>query len=490
MKDDLQNLKRFVREHPDNKMGWYLLGRAYETQGKKGKALYCFTKAGEIYEAFEDKAAPSGPLPDARGRIANKTSGRKQSAIAGWFSKMKWNGYGQATVRGENVRKGKQLARALWALAILLFVLIYPVNSPGSIEPQGKPTEAAVSGNEGLETDGASKEEPRRVFYYRDQGSPDEWKEALQEILFPSASIGGYTVLAKAPMNGQWMMWPEKAPVLLSGEWDHGKGRLNVLYHDQAACQCTPSDPARAEAAVQAWKQEQEELAVLKSAIAGYKELTGKLPESPDLLAESYPNNYLPGLTPRMEKAFGTMLADYGKLSSSGAADGTGNREGYPNGAKGHILPSPLLEAPLEIVIDKNAHRLALVSGNTVVRSYPVGLGGGKTPEGTFRITERVKNPNGRSNGEFGSRGMTLSDSLYAIHGTNQPTSIGKDQSKGCIRMLKDDVEELYDLAPAGTKVTISKGGIPPVPEQAKTQFRLPAKSTETNPGKVYRWLD
>ena len=58
---------------------------------------------------------------------------------------------------------------------------------------------------------------------------------------------------------------------------------------------------------------------------------------------------------------------------------------------------------------------------------------GDKTPEGEFVIKDKVVNPNGRDNGEFGSRGMQLSDSNYAIHGTNEPDSIGKDGVAGVV---------------------------------------------------------
>lgn len=53
---------------------------------------------------------------------------------------------------------------------------------------------------------------------------------------------------------------------------------------------------------------------------------------------------------------------------------------------------------------------------------------------------------------------MQLSDSNYAIHGTDEPESIGKDESLGCIRMSRKDVEELFAMVPMGTKVQISKG--------------------------------
>ena len=150
-----------------------------------------------------------------------------------------------------------------------------------------------------------------------------------------------------------------------------------------------------------------------------------------------------------------------------------------------------MLGEPIRILIDKATHRLAVVSGRTVLRIYPVGLGGDRTPEGEFVISEKVKNPNGRSNGTFGSRGMTLSDTLYAIHGTDRPSSIGRDQSLGCIRMLKPDVEELYDLVPKGTKVTIGSNLNFPEPiYRAEMPLRLPSVTDETNPNKVYKWLD
>ncbi|MNI50509.1 putative L,D-transpeptidase YkuD [compost metagenome] len=137
---------------------------------------------------------------------------------------------------------------------------------------------------------------------------------------------------------------------------------------------------------------------------------------------------------------------------------------------------------------------MLLVSGNIIVRNYSVGLGGTKTPEGEFVISEKVRDPNGKSNGEFGSRGMTLSDTLYAIHGTNQPSSIGKDQSLGCIRMLQQDVEELFDMIPQGTKVTIGKGIVPKTNDAKEIKstktFQVPLQTEEKNPKKKYKWLN
>jgi lipoprotein-anchoring transpeptidase ErfK/SrfK len=149
-----------------------------------------------------------------------------------------------------------------------------------------------------------------------------------------------------------------------------------------------------------------------------------------------------------------------------------------------------LPEQPLRIVVDTERYRMAVLSGDVIVRSYAVGLGGDKTPTGSFSISEKVKNPNGRDNGEFGSRGMTLSHTLYAIHGTDDPSSIGKDRSLGCVRMGKADIEELYDLVPLGTSVKIQPGGLDGVPAPEGERFELTPRHNETNPDKVYRWLD
>jgi len=56
----------------------------------------------------------------------------------------------------------------------------------------------------------------------------------------------------------------------------------------------------------------------------------------------------------------------------------------------------------------------------------------------------------------LGARAMYLGSSIYRIHGTNEPTSIGKSASSGCIRMLNADVTELYTLVKIGAEVTVN----------------------------------
>ena len=55
----------------------------------------------------------------------------------------------------------------------------------------------------------------------------------------------------------------------------------------------------------------------------------------------------------------------------------------------------------------------------------------------------------------LGSRWMGFDLPGYGIHGTTEPESIGKSCTQGCVRMLNSEVEELYDIVPVGTEVTI-----------------------------------
>jgi lipoprotein-anchoring transpeptidase ErfK/SrfK len=61
----------------------------------------------------------------------------------------------------------------------------------------------------------------------------------------------------------------------------------------------------------------------------------------------------------------------------------------------------------------------------------------------------------GGPNNPLGARALYLGSSIYRIHGTNEPSSIGKAASSGCIRMLNEDVSELYRYVKLGARVTV-----------------------------------
>ncbi|MOA60795.1 hypothetical protein D3C78_1857760 [compost metagenome] len=56
--------------------------------------------------------------------------------------------------------------------------------------------------------------------------------------------------------------------------------------------------------------------------------------------------------------------------------------------------------------------------------------------------------------------------------------------------MLKEDVEELFDLVPKGTTVTVGKGIVPPLEVTPKQRFALSNRQNQSNPDRVYRWLN
>lgn len=105
------------------------------------------------------------------------------------------------------------------------------------------------------------------------------------------------------------------------------------------------------------------------------------------------------------------------------------------------------------ITVDISERELRLYQDGSLEKSYPVGIGKmlTPTPTGTYTIINKASNPGG----PFGVMWMGLSKPHYGIHGTNNPSSIGKVVSHGCIRMYNQNVLELSSKVPIGTVVTI-----------------------------------
>ena len=118
------------------------------------------------------------------------------------------------------------------------------------------------------------------------------------------------------------------------------------------------------------------------------------------------------------------------------------------------------------IVVDKSQNLLTLKSGEEVVKVYNVSTGANNsTPVGTFKIVNKIIDPPWYSGGKaipsgdpkniLGSRWMGLTAKSYGIHGTTLDETIGSQVTQGCVRMHNTEVEELYDIVPVGTEVTI-----------------------------------
>jgi hypothetical protein len=463
--EDSVFLKKYVRRRPNSKMAWYLLGREYEARGERGKAVYCYAQAGEVYEAFESEP------------ISRLLAQWKVEPVPGWPKR--------------DARRWKLRLAAL-AAVLMLFIAIVPAERPEHHAADGAGKTAGRSATQGgiaPTLPDAAAESAEKVYYLAQLYDRGGIGAALEDIALSGSRRGAYSVVVQPVFSedGRWRYWPLKPKPLLEAERAGAADRLNVRYLDAESCSCEPGDAGRAERLLPAWQEAQEATAVLRSAIYAYALKYGALPDGIDRLVRPYPDNVLPGYTPLMAEYFSAMRESVAQELGDKAAIAGRARDDGPSGAADLLDP---LRAPLEIWVDKETHRLALVSGTVILRSYPVGLGGDKTPEGEFTITEKVRNPNGRSDGEFGSRGMTLSDTLYAIHGTNQPSSIGEDRSLGCVRMLKEHIEELFDMVPIGTKVIIGKGFVPDAIATKERPFQVPLMTVEENPDKIYQWLN
>ncbi|WP_274855699.1 L,D-transpeptidase family protein [Bacillus methanolicus] len=116
-------------------------------------------------------------------------------------------------------------------------------------------------------------------------------------------------------------------------------------------------------------------------------------------------------------------------------------------------LPDPNT-IPFEIRVSLNQRKLRLFKNVQLVKTYPIAIGKilSGTPQGEYVIVNREPNPGG----PYGVMWLSLSKTGYGIHGTNDPSSIGKAVSKGCIRMYNKDVLELARTVPNGTRVFIS----------------------------------
>lgn len=132
-------------------------------------------------------------------------------------------------------------------------------------------------------------------------------------------------------------------------------------------------------------------------------------------------------------------------------------------------------EAPGTIVVDTPRHFLYLVEKNETARRYGIGVGRpGFTWSGVHHVSAMrewpawtppkemrrrqpylpLSMPGGQSN-PLGARALYLGSTLYRIHGSNEPWTIGHNVSSGCIRMRNVDVIDLYDRVTIGAKVIV-----------------------------------
>jgi len=187
------------------------------------------------------------------------------------------------------------------------------------------------------------------------------------------------------------------------------------------------------------------------------------------------------GMTSAQAQVFATLQQPYAG-SSTGSAESvqtisdeaTATSE-VPARLRRQVVEYPTAEAPGTVIVDTPNTYLYFVLGSGKAIRYGIGVGrDGFTWSGTKTVERKSEWPDwlppaemlqrqpylprfmaGGPGNPLGALALYLSGTVYRIHGTNKPSSIGKHVSSGCIRMLNEDVIDLYARAPIGTKVVV-----------------------------------
>jgi lipoprotein-anchoring transpeptidase ErfK/SrfK len=153
----------------------------------------------------------------------------------------------------------------------------------------------------------------------------------------------------------------------------------------------------------------------------------------------------------------------------------TGQPKELPENLKKQMVDFQTKEPAGTIIVDTPHTYLYLVLGHGKALRYGIGVGReGFTWSGTERISRMKEWPDwfppaemierqpylprmmaGGPGNPLGARALYLGHTLYRIHGTNQPSTIGQTVSSGCIRLLNEDIEDLYSRVQVGTRVVV-----------------------------------
>jgi lipoprotein-anchoring transpeptidase ErfK/SrfK len=159
----------------------------------------------------------------------------------------------------------------------------------------------------------------------------------------------------------------------------------------------------------------------------------------------------------------------------------TGETKELPPNLRRQLVDYQTAEPAGTIIIDTPHTYLYLVLGSGKALRYGIGVGReGFTWSGREKITRMAEWPDwippkemidrqpylprfmaGGESNPLGARALYLGNSLYRIHGTNQPSTIGSFVSSGCIRLTNEDIEDLYRRVQVGTRVVVQPGSPP-----------------------------
>jgi lipoprotein-anchoring transpeptidase ErfK/SrfK len=179
--------------------------------------------------------------------------------------------------------------------------------------------------------------------------------------------------------------------------------------------------------------------------------------------------------------SYGAEAPDRGAMMAALPPDDqpeSGPVKEMPANLRRQLVSYPTPEPAGTVIIDTPHTYLYLVLGNGTALRYGIGVGReGFTWSGTERISRMTEWPDwhppkemierqpylprfmaGGAGNPLGARALYLGDTLYRIHGTNQPSTIGHFVSSGCIRLTNEDIEDLYNRISIGSRVVVLPG--------------------------------
>ncbi|WP_187274564.1 L,D-transpeptidase family protein [Paenibacillus sp. N3.4] len=230
---------------------------------------------------------------------------------------------------------------------------------------------------------------------------------------------------------------------------------------------------------------------LVRTALQTYQNDHGRSPNALEALLEDYPHNYLSFIPIEVNSGSNGTSAVFNGEGGWVYDAGAGSLDAmfYANVKGLERVPFD----PLHIEINEDEHHMKLISGTYLLWDKAIGLGvNGSTPQGSFQIIDRVQQPKGKTSTSYGEAGLSLG--RIALHGTMDESSIGRDQSMGCIRLTNGDIQQIFPFVPKGTNVQIDAAKWPTALEKQveNTGLLIPSTLPKINQkaeGIIFHWL-
>jgi hypothetical protein len=405
----------------------YYLGMKYVRAGSAEKAAYHLGQSARMDSTFGYKARAE--LQRLHG------SGAAGEALLP-----------QAETRGSR--------RFPWLLAAMLFLAVCSLLlfSNGLSPVRAILTQAAAP-SAGVEVVYETTEKPFVIFIPADKPAGDIEKLMYDRTLalgtrYPKLNVQLYGVYASGGQPTDELSMPLRNPALkdqafVVGEYHAAsESTVRIRFVENKTSAIQPSSNL--------FPYIQFGTNLVRTALVQYKVDHGKLPNDLQELLRSYPNNYITALP--LEPVTGTDRV-------ASRYDGTGGWLYEPEAERIEDafrpnLPLNVSYHPIEIIVAKDEHAVYVLNGSFIISKNSAGLGrNDSTPEGEYRIEQRVRFPQGSKPGVYGAAGLGFGD--IALHGTNHRDSVGADLSAGCVRMYDEDIASIFPAVPMGAHVRI-----------------------------------